>query len=76
MVPGDTTRPVTDMVKTALFNILGEDVFDSSWLDLFGGTGSIGLEALSRGAAHAFFLEKNRAALFRAVQAFLDEGIE
>jgi len=61
MVPGDTTRPVTDMVKTALFNILGEDVYDSTWLDLFGGTGSIGLEALSRGAAFCRFIDLNRA---------------
>jgi 16S rRNA (guanine966-N2)-methyltransferase len=61
MVPGDTTRPVTDMVKTALFNILNEDVFDSSWLDLFGGTGSIGIEALSRGATFCRFIDLNRA---------------
>lgn len=61
MVPGDTTRPITDFVKEALFNILGEDNFDSSWLDLFGGTGSVGLEALSRGAAYCRFIDLNRA---------------
>mgnify|MGYP000978798129 CR=1 FL=1 len=49
-VPGNITRPITDMVKTALFNILGEDIVGSSMLDLFGGTGSVGIEALSRGA--------------------------
>ncbi|MEW6094213.1 MAG: 16S rRNA (guanine(966)-N(2))-methyltransferase RsmD [Chloroflexota bacterium] len=59
-VPGDTTRPVTDMVKQALFNILGPDVIDSSWWDLFGGTGAIGIEALSRGAAFVRFSELNR----------------
>jgi 16S rRNA (guanine(966)-N(2))-methyltransferase RsmD len=59
-VPGDTTRPVTDMVKQALFNILGSDVIDSSWWDLFGGTGAIGIEALSRGAAFVRFSELNR----------------
>lgn len=59
-VPGDTTRPVTDMVKQALFNILGADVVDSTWWDLFGGTGAIGIEALSRGAAFVRFSELNR----------------
>ena len=59
-VPGDTTRPVTDMVKQALFNILAGDVQDSVWWDLFGGTGAIGIEALSRGAAFVRFSELNR----------------
>jgi 16S rRNA (guanine(966)-N(2))-methyltransferase RsmD len=59
-VPGDTTRPVTDMVKEALFNILGGDVIDSRWWDLFGGTGAIGIEALSRGAAFIRFTDLNR----------------
>ena len=58
-VPGDTTRPVTDMVKQALFNILAGDVQDSTWWDLFGGTGAIGIEALSRGAAFVRFSEIN-----------------
>lgn len=62
-VPGDTTRPITDMVKGALFNILGQDVIDSSWLDLFGGTGSVGLEALSRGASFTRFIDLNRSAV-------------
>src|SRR5512136_1245109 len=59
-VPGDTTRPVTDMVKQALFNILAGDVQDSTWWDLFGGTGAIGIEALSRGAAFVRFSDLNR----------------
>jgi 16S rRNA (guanine966-N2)-methyltransferase len=59
-VPGDTTRPVTDMVKEALFNILAGDVLDSHWWDLFGGTGAVGIEALSRGAAFVRFSELNR----------------
>lgn len=59
-VPGDTTRPVTDMVKEALFNILGGDVFDSRWWDVFGGTGAIGIEALSREAAFIRFTDLNR----------------
>ena len=59
-VPGDTTRPVTDMVKEALFNILAGDVLDSTWWDLFGGTGAVGIEALSRGATFVRFSELNR----------------
>jgi 16S rRNA (guanine966-N2)-methyltransferase len=60
-VPGATTRPVTDRVKEALFNILAGDVSDSHWWDLFGGTGAIGIEALSRGAAFVRFTDSNRA---------------
>jgi 16S rRNA (guanine(966)-N(2))-methyltransferase RsmD len=60
-VPGDTTRPVMDRVKEALFNILAGDVIDSNWWDLFGGTGAIGIEALSRGAASVRFTDLNRA---------------
>lgn len=60
-VPGDTTRPVMDRVKEALFNILAGDVLDSHWWDLFGGTGAIGIEALSRGAAFVRFTDLNRA---------------
>lgn len=59
-VPGDTTRPVTDMVKEALFNILGGEVIGSTWWDLFGGTGAIGIEALSRGAEFIRFSDLNR----------------
>ena len=60
-VPGDTTRPVTDMVKEALFIFLAGDVQDSVWWDLFAGTGAIGIEALSRGAAFVRFSDLNRA---------------
>jgi 16S rRNA (guanine966-N2)-methyltransferase len=60
-VPGDTTRPVMDRVKEALFNIIAGDVTDSNWWDLFGGTGAIGIEALSRGAALVRFSDLNRA---------------
>jgi 16S rRNA (guanine(966)-N(2))-methyltransferase RsmD len=60
-VPGDTTRPVTDRVKEALFNILAGDVIDSRWWDLFAGTGAIGIEAISRGASFVRFTDLNRA---------------
>ena len=59
-VPGDTTRPITDRVREALFNILGADIQGSSFLDLFAGTGSVGIEALSRGASRACFVDVNR----------------
>ena len=60
-VPGDTTRPVTDRVKEALFNILAGDVTGSRWWDVFAGTGAIGIEALSRGASFVRFTDLNRA---------------
>ncbi len=62
-VPGDGTRPVTDRVKEALFNILSPVVTGSSWLDVFAGTGSVGIEALSRGAAHVVFIDNARLAV-------------
>lgn len=60
-VPGDTTRPITDRVKEALFNIIGADVVNSVWWDVFGGTGAVGIEALSRGAAFVRFTDLHRA---------------
>jgi 16S rRNA (guanine(966)-N(2))-methyltransferase RsmD len=57
--PGtDATRPITDRAKESLFSILGPGVAEGSFLDLFAGTGSVGIEALSRGCAHATFVEK------------------
>jgi len=64
------TRPITEKVKQALFNILGDDVRDSLWLDLFGGTGSVGLEALSRGAKGVTFTDTSLPAV-KAMQANL-----
>ena len=62
-VPGDTTRPITDRTKESLFNILGGDIQGASFLDLFAGTGSVGIEALSRGALFAQFLDINHNAI-------------
>ena len=70
-VPGKSTRPITDRVKEALFNILGADVYDTDWLDLFGGTGAVGIEALSRGANSVEFIEINFRA-FRVIQQNLE----
>lgn len=66
-VPGDTTRPIMDRVKENLFNILSDDVIGTRWLDLFAGTGQVGIEALSRGAAQVVFVDSVRAAV-RTVQ--------
>ena len=66
-VPGKSTRPITDRVKEALFNIIGPSIARKTVLDLFGGTGAVGIEALSRGAEHAVFLEINYKA-FRIIQ--------
>jgi 16S rRNA (guanine966-N2)-methyltransferase len=62
-VPGSGTRPISDRVKEAVFNILGDTVIDSYVLDLFAGTGSVGIEALSRGAEQAVFVEKHPKAI-------------
>lgn len=57
-VPGDSTRPIMDRVKESLFNIVRDDVVESRWLDLFAGTGQVGIEALSRGAREVVFIDK------------------
>lgn len=57
MVPGDGTRPIMDRAKEALFSIIGREIMDSRVLDLFGGTGAVGIEALSRGASYVLFVE-------------------
>jgi 16S rRNA (guanine(966)-N(2))-methyltransferase RsmD len=62
-VPGDSTRPITDRVKENLFNIIGSLIIRSSFLDLFAGTGGVGIEALSRGAAFVRFLDLDRRAI-------------
>jgi len=56
-------RPTSDRVKESIFNILGEEVEGKVILDLFAGTGNLGIEALSRGAKRALFVEKGRQAL-------------
>lgn len=58
-VKGMDTRPTTDKTKETLFNILQTDIPESCFLDLFSGSGSIGIEALSRGAHHAVLVEQN-----------------
>jgi 16S rRNA (guanine(966)-N(2))-methyltransferase RsmD len=62
-VKGDTTRPITDRAKQGLFNILGDDVRNTRWIDLFAGTGAVGIEALSRGASEVTFVDMSPAAI-------------
>ncbi|MEO5656972.1 MAG: 16S rRNA (guanine(966)-N(2))-methyltransferase RsmD [Nitrospiria bacterium] len=59
---GFDLRPTSDKVKGALFNILGADIEGARVMDLFAGTGSVGIEALSRGASHVTFVEEDPAA--------------
>ena len=60
---GDSTRPVTDRVKESIFNIIQFNIEDKTVLDLFAGTGSLGIEALSRGAKKAVFSDENAKAI-------------
>ena len=60
---GDNTRPTADRVKESVFNILGTSVVDRVVLDLFAGSGNLGLEALSRGASSCVFVDSSKAAM-------------
>ena len=60
---GMETRPTTDRIKETLFNMISPYIYDSIFLDLFSGSGGIGIEALSRGAKEAVFVEKNPRAM-------------
>jgi 16S rRNA (guanine966-N2)-methyltransferase len=74
--PGRDTRPTSDRVREALFSILGARVEGARVLDLFAGSGALGIEALSRGAASATFVEHSATAL-RTLRANLAElGLE
>lgn len=75
-VPGETTRPITDRVKENLFNILGDWVMDTRWLDLFAGTGQVGIEALSRGAGEVLFVDTERLAIKTISQNLEHTGLK
>jgi len=62
-ISGDATRPTSDRLRETLFDILASRIRGATFLDAYAGTGAVGIEALSRGAAHAWFLERSRAAL-------------
>jgi len=75
-VPGDTTRPITDKVRQALFNIIGADIQGARLLDLFAGTGSVGIEALSRGAEYVCLVDINRRPLATIRENLKITGLE
>lgn len=62
-IEGIETRPTTDRIKETLFNMISAYIADSNFLDLFSGSGAIGIEALSRGAACAVFVEQSKKAM-------------
>ena len=66
-ITGDTTRPTTDKVKESIFNMIGPFFDGGTAVDLFAGSGGLGIESLSRGAAHALFIEKDSRA-FQVLQ--------
>lgn len=70
---GSDTRPTLDNVKEAIFSMLFDYCADANVLDLFAGSGSLGIEALSRGAAHADFADKSMAAC-RVIRANLEKS--
>lgn len=67
----DITRPTSDRIKENMFNLISNDIDDAVVLDLFAGSGSLGIEALSRGAKKVIFVEKNTQAVI-AIQSNLD----
>ena len=60
---GRALRPTSDRLRETLFNVLGDEVAGTTFVDAYAGTGAVGIEALSRGAAHAIFIENNRQAV-------------
>src|SRR5437868_4654180 len=61
-VPGMSTRPTSDRLRETVFNVLGPRVTGSVWLDLYAGTGAVGIEAISRGARQVYFVESEKKA--------------
>jgi 16S rRNA (guanine966-N2)-methyltransferase len=70
------TRPTTDRIRESLFNILAGSIQDRRVLDLFAGTGALGIEAISRGAASAVFVDQARAALAAIRRNIRDLGLD
>lgn len=62
-IEGTSTRPTTDRIKETLFNMINSDLYDCCFLDAFAGSGGIGIEAVSRGARKAYFIENNKEAV-------------
>src|SRR3974390_3893877 len=62
-MPGMDVRPTPDKVRESLFNIINPEIEDSVFVDAYAGTGAVGIEALSRGARHAVFIERDKGAV-------------
>lgn len=75
-VPGLDVRPTPDRLREALFNILSPRIAGTVFADLYAGTGAVGIEALSRGAARAIFVEQNRATVGVLRQNLKSLGLE
>lgn len=75
-MPGDEVRPTSDRLRETLFNILGASVGGMVFVDAYAGTGAVGIEALSRGARHVVFIEKNRKAANLIQSNLASLGIE
>jgi 16S rRNA (guanine(966)-N(2))-methyltransferase RsmD len=75
-IPGAATRPTPDRLRETLFDILAPRIEGATLLDAYAGTGAVGIEALSRGAAHAFFLERHRKALEAIRENLASLGVE
>jgi 16S rRNA (guanine(966)-N(2))-methyltransferase RsmD len=75
-IPGAATRPTPDRLRETLFDILAPQMEGATFLDAYAGTGAVGIEALSRGARHAYFLERNRTALAAIRENLASLGLE
>ena len=75
-LPGMDVRPTPDRLREALFSVLAPRLKGAVFLDAYAGTGSVGIEALSRGASRAVFIEKNRAAMLVIRENLRSLGIE
>ena len=75
-IPGAATRPTPDRLRETLFDILAPRIPGAVFLDAYAGTGAVGIEALSRGASHAYFLERNRAAMAAIRENLAALGLE
>ena len=72
---GMNIRPTSDMVKEAIFNLLGQDLTGMTVLDLFAGTGALGIESLSRGALKAVFVDNSRQSIRQIGRASCRERV-
>lgn len=76
MPKGVKIRPTSQKVKEALFSILGSQIYEVSFLELFAGSGSVGIEAISRGAGQVFFVENNRLCIKAIEENLKSLGLE